>query len=423
MSKSRIGAIARKFIEELGPQVTMSADEILEAWGPVNSIGRDSSGSPAQRSITVLLRWRNGEWSFLRRVDQIENGHHWTAPPFILKASETEARHWLTQHRLNGTSRDHLLFGLVSIVALLYSIVAISLTIQAAQYGGLLIDDKREVFGHDSLLPVDRGDASANALTTSNKSEPPETFLFAVKDPAERNAIQNEFSVIVDREPITRIEMPAYWRLVRWAGEDSLETLKGQARRDVPFTQFLEAPAKFRGTPVRIHLHLTRSLWHSPEYNNPAGVSRIFEGRGFADESRTNSYCVVFTERPNEMPIGPHIRENVTFHGFFLKLLPPEAGDDKRRATPLFIGRLEWNPPHTAKGIISASSWLWPSIGGMLLLGISLFALQRYAHRTLIPPNFRFPEDELISHRNQEVSGSIATSREQSPDQIHLSSG
>ena len=152
-------------------------------------------------------------------------------------------------------------------------------------------------------------------------------------------------------------------------------------------TNFVETPQKLRGTPVQLRLRLTRSFWHSPDPNNPAGVSRIFLKAGVTpDESRTNPYCVVFADRPGEMPIGPHISEDVTLlpRLFHSNLVPDEAGDEKHRSAPLLIGRLEWHPTHSAgKHPSRASSWLWPGImGGMLLLVVPFFAWRRYARRT-----------------------------------------
>ena len=54
MSKSLIEAPAQKFIKDLEPQLPLAEDQILEAWGPVKTIDRDSYGTPARQSLTVL---------------------------------------------------------------------------------------------------------------------------------------------------------------------------------------------------------------------------------------------------------------------------------------------------------------------------------------------------------------------------------
>lgn len=235
-------------------------------------------------------------------------------------------------------------------------------------------------------------------------ASPPKNAV-ADEDSEEFSAAKEEFAAVVDREPLSDIEMPAYWRLVRWSREESLDALKGRSSRDLLFTNFVETPAKLRGKPVQLKLHLMRSLSHSPEPNNSAGVPLVYEGWGCTDESRTNPYCVVFTERPGEMPIGPNIREDVTFYGYFFKLLSYEAQDDKRRMAPLLIGRLVWHPSPATMGGLSTSRWFWPSVtGGLCLLTAFLYVMQRYANYQGLRPNPRADENVAVSHWLKDIS-------------------
>ena len=129
------------------------------------------------------------------------------------------------------------------------------------------------------------------------------------------------------------------------------------------------------------------------------------EAWGCTDESRTNPYLVVFTERPNEMPIGPNIREDVTFHGYFLKLLSYEAQDDKRRMTPLLIGRLVWHPAPSTANSITTSPWFWRTVvGGMFLLSVFLYGTQRYANYQIARRQIGESERESVKHWLQDIT-------------------
>ena len=93
-------AHARRIVEAIRPHISIPDDQNLEAFGPVKATDRDSGGCPIRRHVTVLLHWKNGEWSFIRQVDRVKNGHVWNAPPFVVKTTEAEAQAWLKQHRL-----------------------------------------------------------------------------------------------------------------------------------------------------------------------------------------------------------------------------------------------------------------------------------------------------------------------------------
>lgn len=99
MSKGMNGSLARSMIDEFRNQLSIPDNEPVEAFGPIKATERDEGGSPIARNVTLLMRWSDGKWTFLRQVDQIDNGHVWNAPPFMVDVTEKEARRWLKHHR------------------------------------------------------------------------------------------------------------------------------------------------------------------------------------------------------------------------------------------------------------------------------------------------------------------------------------
>lgn len=98
MSQLSNGSPIRALIAGMRPHLFIPDDEILAAWGPIEKFDRDSSDILIQHQSSVLVLLRSGEWMFLRRVDRIQSGDPWTSPPFIVKVSEEEARHWLKEN-------------------------------------------------------------------------------------------------------------------------------------------------------------------------------------------------------------------------------------------------------------------------------------------------------------------------------------
>jgi len=285
-----------------------------------------------------------------------------------------EAQRWLRdRHAESGASRKWF-SRLVSATAILLVIVAI-----IQPYRELPSEQSR----HHMTQRAHHWDASVDnlAMTQDPLSLPP---LLALRDASERDAAVKEFSAIVDHQSLTKTEMPAYWRLVRWSNKDSLETLKEHGRCDIRFADFFENPAEFRGMPVQLQLRLTRSLWHLPAPDNPAGVSRVFEGWGATVESGANPYCVVFTEPPNGMLLGSNIRADATFYGYFLKVLAYQEEGGRRLESPLLIGQLDWHPPQSAFEAFFPFFPFWPTtVGGILFLLACLFMIQRGEQRKL----------------------------------------
>jgi hypothetical protein len=212
------------------------------------------------------------------------------------------------------------------------------------------------------------------------------------QDPDEADAAREQFEAISDRQPLAPEEMPAYWRLMRWSNNQSFGQMQRRANRDVLYTQLWEQPEKYRGALIELRLHLQRGLSHAaPE--NSAGVKTVYEAWGWTDESKSLPYLVVFSELPPQMPLGPDIRENVTFVGYFLKTMAYEASD-KPRAAPLLIGRVRWQTSRAGGSSAADQRGLfwWTLLGGglVLLVGVGVWIYRRRVARaaTLHPTTF-----------------------------------
>jgi hypothetical protein len=217
---------------------------------------------------------------------------------------------------------------------------------------------------------------------------PPEAETI-VPSPTDLNAKEIEeaarqFEVVSDRSALASIEMPAYWRLMRWARAQSFENLERRAERNVIYAKLWEQPEKYRGKPLRLRLHVRRVVsWDAAE--NSAGVEHVYEASGGTDESKSHPYIVVFSELPPQMQAGADVREECVFVGYFLKTLLYTDAVGTSRAAPLLIGRIRSvASPRAASRPNGHDSTYWFSIvgGGVVLLLMVIAWVRHFRSRT-----------------------------------------
>jgi hypothetical protein len=216
--------------------------------------------------------------------------------------------------------------------------------------------------------------AGAQRQNAAGKASPAETIVPGPTDQndAEAAAARTLFQAVTDRAPLAKIEMPAYWRLLKWARAQSFADLERRALPGVVFTQLWEQPDKYRGKLLRLRLHIRRILdWDAPE--NSAGVRRVYEAWGFTDESKSFPYVVVFSDVPKGIPLGDNLQEEGLFVGYFLKTIAYTAFN-KNRSSPLLLGRMEWQgaaaPAHP---IVGRNDWFWIGTVGVPVLLFIVF--------------------------------------------------
>ncbi|MSR56375.1 MAG: hypothetical protein EXS05_01720 [Planctomycetaceae bacterium] len=245
-------------------------------------------------------------------------------------------------------------------------------------------------------------------------------------DPEEEAAALGQFAAISDKAPLTHSEMPAYWRLMRWARAQSFDELSRRARRDVSFAQLWEQPEKYRGQPLRLRLHVKRILeYEAPK--NSAKVERVYEAWGWTDESKSYPYVVVFSELPPGMHVGDDVQEEGIFVGYFLKTMSYTAFD-KGRAAPLVVGRMR----AVERSIAPAPRWasstaLWIAGGCVALLTILVVVLTRRKARTRRANSKQVPVDDatiadwLINEQGPGAPAPVASANTAVHSQTHES--
>jgi len=184
--------------------------------------------------------------------------------------------------------------------------------------------------------------AAKDAEKKTEKTEWKETIVpgLADDDPLEKDAAKWQFEGVLDKHKVVETDMPAYWRLMRWARALSFAEMEERAKRDVPFSDLFMDPEEHRGELIRLRLHVRR-ITAGKAHENSAGVKMMYDLWGVTDESKSNFYAVACAELPPEIPVSTDAYSEVVFVGYFLKVLGFEAGDGKERGAPMLIGRVK----------------------------------------------------------------------------------
>lgn len=210
--------------------------------------------------------------------------------------------------------------------------------------------------------------ARAHEAALAEKPEKPRWTETVVAGPADESPVEQEeikryFEVVADKQGLNDVDMPAYWRLFKWAGRRSFAELEQRANRDQPFAQFWNTPEKHRGELVRLRIHVQRILAWPDVAENSAGVKTVYELWGGTDESRGNPYVVLCAELPPEIKVASEAHAEIVFVGYFLKIYGYDAFK-VRRGAPMFIGRV-----HSYKGGAHVASARSAGLFTMLVIG------------------------------------------------------
>ena len=197
-------------------------------------------------------------------------------------------------------------------------------------------------------------------------------------DAEEIDALKEELQAVSDMSPLAAEEMPAYWRMVKWASAIPGEELRKQARTDLLFTHLFQAPDKNRGALVNVKLHVRR-IAQADAPTNSADVKRVYEAWGPTEESQTYPYCIVFVDPPVGVDLRPSVFYDARFVGFFLKKLPYEDATGTKRTAPLLIGRMVYDEAIALRAQPDPGlniKWIIGIVGGLVL---ALLAIQSWA--------------------------------------------
>lgn len=207
---------------------------------------------------------------------------------------------------------------------------------------------------------------------------------------------QSREELITDKTELRSREMIAYWQLLGWCRTQSFEEFEQRANRNLAVTQIWEEPRKYRGQPIRLRMHVRRVLKHTEVTQNPLGAKDVYEAWGWTDESKSLPYLVVFTEKPPELPVGDDVEAEVVFTGYFLKIMTYITFDDKRRLTPLMMGRVRV-VARTKQAAVGMSQWEIAGLvlGGLVLIPVGIWFVSQGKRRrpmAVVPPSALDPQ-------------------------------
>jgi len=231
----------------------------------------------------------------------------------------------------------------------------------------------------EGKVAVDQADEPADEPVADAKKLAPPVPERVTPGPTDQDREEQEgaieqFQAISDgTTQLGREEMPAYWRLFRWTDHQSLAELRQRGRGDVVLNDFIQSPHEQRGKLFRLELNVRRVLEY-PAPENSAGIEKVYEVWGFTTESQAWLYCVLTAHLPEGMPIGPDVRERVSFAGYFFKVMGYHAAGagpkDKVLPAPLFIGRMSWKPTAPLPRPNDDPPWLWWLAGLIIVFGV-----------------------------------------------------
>lgn len=159
-----------------------------------------------------------------------------------------------------------------------------------------------------------------------------------------------------------------------------------------PFVDLFQHPEVYRGRPVSLR-GVLRKLTKFDPGKNTVGIDEAYEGWLYTDDGQSNPAVVVFLNKPQNLPVGGDLTEEIRVTGYFLKMYGYDAQDVARKAPLLLAGEVEWRPG--PKGYVAEPLSLETYLLTMmivLLLGYTLWHANRreLAGRPRIQPEVDF---------------------------------
>ncbi len=169
-------------------------------------------------------------------------------------------------------------------------------------------------------------------------------------------------------------EMPAYWRLLKWAGGESVGDSKQQAAPQISLRDLFKRPDASRGRSVRVNLHVRRiAACAAPK--NSLGVENLYEVWGWCESAPDSLVACITAELPPGIEPGEYVEERATLCGYFYKFQGYRTAGSNAQSVasaPLIIGRLSpWQQPMTV--VAKGNDWWFAAAG--LLLAVSFAGL------------------------------------------------
>lgn len=128
--------------------------------------------------------------------------------------------------------------------------------------------------------------------------------------------------------------------------ERRAEIPKYQKRAAGDFPAFIDMflnPEVYRGRPVTLKGYFRRVVKFDPGPNDNK-IGQVYEGWMYTDDSQNNPAVVVFQRKPDGLPVGGNLVEEVEVTGYFFKMYGYEAQDTTRKAPMILAGEVHWIP-------------------------------------------------------------------------------
>jgi hypothetical protein len=206
------------------------------------------------------------------------------------------------------------------------------------------------------------------------------------------------FESVTDRTPMSLRDNAAYALLLERARGQTPDELARESRGDILLTHLWERPERYRGVPVHIDGAALRVLRYESKLSK---TGWLYEAWIDTPDSGRFPYVCVFEDPPMGFPIGANVSERVVFNGYFLKIMKYEAADVARGA-PLLVGRIGWDPRHSADaqapGSGSTLKWMLVLLAAMFFITLArwLATLGRAAgHRGQSLARLASPNDRI----------------------------
>uniref|UniRef100_A0A7C2NYT2 Uncharacterized protein n=1 Tax=Schlesneria paludicola TaxID=360056 RepID=A0A7C2NYT2_9PLAN len=169
------------------------------------------------------------------------------------------------------------------------------------------------------------------------------------------------------------------------------------------FVDLFQHPQQYRGRPVTLHGYFRKLVEYDPGPND-LEIGKVYEGWIYTQDSQQNPAVVVFTKKPEGLPLGGDITEEVQLTGYFLKMYGYEARDTTRKAPLILAGEVRWMPARAANVRPPVPVGVYVALSG--LAGLAVWGLWRTSRRRAAPlSRFNTPGRNFDEFPPQEFLG------------------
>lgn len=178
-------------------------------------------------------------------------------------------------------------------------------------------------------------------LTTISDVAPSlnEEWLGLIKDNTAMPRLVGELPNEIPKDD--RATYNLYGQALVYASQTPAEAFVKSAEENkyIFFSHLWNAPQKHRGKVVTVRGQLVKLEKLDATLNaKKEGVLHLYEGWVFGQTKGATPYCIQFVTLPKNLKPAEQMREEVVFHGYFIKKVKYRGGDGKDHVSPLLIG-------------------------------------------------------------------------------------